>query len=371
MGEYPAACCGYSFPFECYKNTPKHCFGWDFYFYKMVKEYSSMQEFERDSNARLMQVLLVTIIALLIIFFLFLAYYIYMNIPGSPQQLNAVVEKESPGNQQAEIKLSEVVQFYPNMKFNHNNISYRIDVNCAQEKKERMKNALDIISSDLGLISFYQVSADPDIDIVCSGNPDVPQDGDYFVAGEGGAREIIQTGKYNIITNGLILLYENSRDTIKCDGPNVELHELMHVFGFNHSISKDSLMYPLLNSCDQVLDSSILDKLKELYSEENLADLYFDNISVIKKGRYLDFNITIKNSGDVDAENVNYSVLDDGELVDTREIGEIKYGAGVAIKVMNFKLIHKNPSEIIFDIDPSDSIKESDKKNNIARIALN
>ena len=74
-----------------------------------------------------------------------------------------------------------------------------------------------------------------------------------------------------------------------CSYPNVELHELLHVLGFDHSENKKSIMYQLIESCDQILDQSIINQLKLLYAEENLPDLYFDKINVIKKGRYLPF----------------------------------------------------------------------------------
>ena len=89
-------------------------------------------------------------------------------------------------------------------------------------------------------------------------------------------REIVQTGRYNVITNGTVLLYKET-NAQNCDWANVELHELIHVFGFGHSNNSNSLMYPYLENCNQKLDDSIIKELTRLYSEENLADLYFDN----------------------------------------------------------------------------------------------
>ena len=51
----------------------------------------------------------------------------------------------------------------------------------------------------------------------------------------------------------------------------------------------------------------------KLYLEDNLPDLYFENVdAVIKKDflrTYIDFNLTIKNSGVVDASNIYFSVF--------------------------------------------------------------
>lgn len=298
-----------------------------------------------------------------------LAYYLYLNIPGNPEQLNFVANNLPEDN---DVYNLEAEQFYPNMKFNHNDISYNFDISCLPEKKDRVISALNEISTQVGILSFHETTLNPDISVLCSDlSKEVPTKENYFIAGEGGAKEIIQTGKYNVITEGMILLFSDKK-TIKCDEPNVELHEIMHVFGFNHTTNPDSLMYPLLETCSKKIDDAILSELKRLYSEDNLAELYFDteDLMAVKKGRYLDFNLTVRNAGDIDADRVTYSIYDNGELVETRQIGDIKYGAGIFIHVENLKLINRDSSEIKFIIDSENKIKEFDKKNNIARISL-
>jgi len=305
----------------------------------------------------LLIILLLTILGIL-------SYYLYMNIPWGSQVLSLKIQ----ANQEFEItKLSgNVSQFYPNMKFNHNSISYKIDGNCNNEKKQRITEAFIELAEKIGVINFYPVSENHDIEVSCTENFKDAIKKDFFIAGEGGAREIIQTGRYNIILNGIILLFANPQKAVKCNWPNIEIHELIHVFGFDHSQNKESLMYPYLETCDQKLDDSIINKLKELYSEENLPDLYFSNLSVIKKGRYLDFNMTIQNSGSIDAKNAKLAIMDDGEIAETLNLSDLKFGAGIFMEIKNLKLIHRNPNEIKFLIDPSNSIKEINEENNIA-----
>jgi hypothetical protein len=309
-------------------------------------------------------------ILLMVILIGLLAYLIYMlydNIPGSPEPAHVIVENQSFNVS----SLSEVSQFYPNMKFNHNNISYQIDPVCTNLQRQKMTSAFYEISNLIKEINFHEVKDNADIDIFCSDKEKQIQKSDYFIAGEGGAKEIVQTGRYNVIMNGVILLYETEKNVKKCQWPNVEIHELMHVFGFNHSINKNSLMFPYLESCDQKLDISIVNELNRLYSEENLPDLYFDSANVIKKGRYLDFNFTVKNAGTIDAININYSVIDDGELVETSKLADnIKFGAGIYLEIKNLKVIHRNPKEIIFQIDRENSIKELNKENNQVKITF-
>lgn len=317
-----------------------------------------------DSGGGLMMftnILLMIILTGLVIAAIYLAY---LNLPGKPEQLNINLERPVE-------PILPTNQFYQNMKFNHNNISYYIGLSCDDEKKQRVLEAFEEISMRVPEISFYSVNLNPDIKVSCSLEEKETSNEDYFIAGEGGAKEIIQTGDYNVITKGVILLYEESKNAKKCDWPNVEIHELMHVFGFDHSEDKNSLMFPFLESCEQKLDLSITNKLKRLYSEENLVELYFEDISALKKGRYLDFNMTIKNSGTIDSKNVSLTILDDGDLVETRDIGKLKYGGGISLGITNLKLIHKNSNEISFIIDRENQVKEKNKENNIVRVKVN
>jgi len=265
----------------------------------------------------------------------------------------------------------EVRQFFPNMKFNHKEISYSIGNKCDTKKQKRMKEAFEELSSKVGLIKFYEVLDNADIEVICEEEKRNIEE-EYFIAGEGGAREIIPTGRYNIISGGTVILHGNPHGFLECNWANVELHELIHVFGFNHSENPNSLMYPYLESCEQQLDETIIDKLIELYSIGNFPDLYFEDVEAVQKRKYLDFNLTIKNSGAVDARNAKFSVFEDDELIQTFDLGdeekEIKYGAGIFIKIENLKLKSANPYKISFVIDSEDLIKEVDEENNIARI---
>jgi len=311
-----------------------------------------------------------------LLFFIFLAvlivggFLLYENIPGKPVILDSNVQTSLLINEEDSDEGESSKQFYSNMKFNHKDISYKIELNCEDNKRERVLIALDLLSKEVGNIKFHAVSNNPDIEISCSEQVKSAYNPDYFIGGEGGAKEVIQTGRYNIINQGVIYLYEDNIGSLNCDYPSVEMHELMHVFGFGHSENKNSLMYAYLESCNQKLDSFIIQELKRLYAEENLADLYIENLKTVKKGRYLDFNITIKNSGSVNANNVSFSVLSDGKVAGTNELEDITYGAGVTISIQNFKLNERNPKEIKFVLDRENRINEIDKENNVAIVKL-
>lgn len=313
---------------------------------------------------------LISIILLLLIL-IAVGYYLYLNLPRAPEKLEVNIEKiEYPVP-----VVSEAKQFYQNMKFNHNKISYNINENCEEKKKEKILSAFSELGENVNILIFYYSLDEPDIEINCAQKN---QEGieeeineKHFVAGEGGAKEIIQTERFNIITNGVILLYDNSKlKTIECEYPNVELHELMHVFGFDHVDNKQSLMFPFIDSCDQKLDPSLIKKLIQLYSQENFPDLYFENVSAIKKGRYLDFNVVIKNSGSVNSDNITLIILDDEKVIEERDLGKFKFGSGIFLETKNLKLNHLNPEKISFIIDSKNKVKELDENNNIVEIRL-
>ncbi|MFH1358252.1 MAG: matrixin family metalloprotease [archaeon] len=315
------------------------------------------------------KILSIIIVLILIVLILVLSYFLYLNIPREPENLNVEIEK--PEYITDSSLSSEVKQFYPEMKFNHNKITYKIGTGCSDEKKQRMLKAFDILSEKVRYLTFEPSLNNPDIEISCNKKTKENIEDKHFIAGEGGAKEIIKTNRYNIITNGVIYLYDDPDfKTIDCEYPNVEMHELMHVFGFDHTSDKESLMFPLLDSCDQTLDYTIISKLISLYAQPNLPDLYFEDIKVVKKGRYLDFNLTIRNSGLIDAEETNIVILEDLKKIDQREINSLNFGAGISLQTTNLKLNSLNPKEIRFIIDMENKIIEIDKNNNIAKIKL-
>ena len=316
--------------------------------------------------------LLTIVLVILLAVLIFFIYLLYQNLPGEPEQPSIVIKPLEQNNTNS-LEISnfsyKVSQFYPNTKFNHNSISYKINPDCNEENKERMLGAFNEISERVRVISFYESPTEADIEVACSESATSLEKTEkgFFIAGEGGAKEIVKTERYNVITNGVILLYENKKG-IKCEWSNIELHELLHVFGFGHSEDANSLMSPLLESCEQKLDESIIDELNQLYTQENLADLYFTYLNATKTGIYLEFATTIRNSGTIDAENVVLSVFDEGENIEDFSLENITFGGGVTYKVVNLKLRSRNSESIKLAIDYENSIREIDEANNIAEL---
>jgi len=229
----------------------------------------------------------------------------------------------------------EFLQFYPNMRFNHNLITYKVEDNCPLEKKEKMVKAFDRVENEVdGIIRFKRVEAEPDILITCNETTETKRE-EYFIAGEGGAESVVNTSLFYIIEKGKILLYYKEQKS--CITYHVELHELLHVLGFMHSKNRYSIMYPT-TECYQVLTQDLIDELKRLYSLEPLPELYISSVSASKHGMYLDFEVEIKNKGLVKAENINLSVISGTTTIDKFELGDIGYGEGKTLTIKNLKL---------------------------------
>lgn len=301
-----------------------------------------------------MEKLVILLLGILLAIIGISTFIIFENMPGSPQELIITNPPEPPIKTTSLVKIS---QFYEGIRFNHNNISYSFSPDCPQETIDKVLEAFQIISTQTEVITFYE-DRNSDIDISCS-EQSIQKATNVFIAGEGGPSEFINTTEYPVILHGEILLYRKSQ----CQKPIVALHELLHVFGFDHSNDSSSVMYPY-SECDQTLSQDYTDFLKQLYSIPAKGDIYFENVSATKSGRYLDFNITIINNGIIDVKNVSLSVLENNEEIKSFYLGDIAYGlVKKSFNVQNLKLSSRSSStiELILKTDTPEYNKENNR----------
>ena len=255
---------------------------------------------------------------------------------------------------------SESLQFYPNMRFPESKISYRVEM-CSLQEQNYIDNAFDSLSS-FTILSFYKVSSNEEISITCDETNKV--EGGLLIAGEGGPVNITKAGDFNVIYNGKILL----RRETSCSTPNVGIHELLHVLGFDHVNNPKSIMYPV-SHCDQEIDDEIIDTLNELYSFPSVPDLTFENVSAIMRGKYLDVNLSVRNNGLKNSLRSNVNIFTDDKLVKELSIDSLEVGHGRVITVENVWVSRLTTDKIRFYIDYSfDEIK---KENNEIVLEIN
>lgn len=288
---------------------------------------------------------------------------IYQNLPQSPVEMRA---SEIEPEVVTIINYGATPVFAENLRFNHNNISYFIEDDCTKIRKEAMLEAFDIFADEMKLISFYEVKNKDVADIEVGCSDDYIELGEnLFTAGEGGPSKIINASVFKTIEKGTILLYSDSR----CDYPCVELHELLHVFGFDHTEDPKNIMYHVSN-CDQRITPDMVELIDKLYSMEALADATIDELVAVKKGRYLDFNITVLNEGFIGIDSINLTIIAEGRDVHVVNLGEINIGYGRTLQATNIKLPSRNIEKIDFIIDIDNVVRELNENNNFMEMVV-
>jgi len=251
------------------------------------------------------------------------------------------------------------------MRFNHNEISYYINPECSSEKELKMKEAFNFVEDETEILSFYSDFEDnADIVIGCS-KDSYEKEENVFVGGEGGPTKIINSSM-SVILRGKILLYDEDRS--RCDRPLLEIHELLHVLGYEHINDENDLMYPYLD-CDQELNQELMSHMIEIYSIQPFADLYFDKIDANKKralGKwYLNFNVSISNSGIIDAEESVLKVSSNDKLIESFDLNKIGFGGGKNFYVNNL-LISSETVDIVFSLETKTF--DSNSENNVREL---
>jgi hypothetical protein len=298
------------------------------------------------------------VLSLLII--LFSIGIVYQNIPSDPVKLSG---GEVKNEEFSVISYRGTPVFLENLRFNHNDITYSIDDSCSDVRRDAMVEAFGLFEWMMEYIRFRETNGEADIDIGCSNDFVMLGEG-LFAAGEGGPVRIVNTSRFKVIEKGRIFLYDDPR----CDYPIVELHELGHVFGFDHSGDPSNIMYNI-SRCDQRVTADMIELIDALYAIEPLADVWISNLSATKRGRYLDFNLTVLNEGLLDADGVDLSIVVGRDVVETLDIGEIEIGFGRTLRVENLKLPSGFDS-VDFYIDRENSIEEFDERNNFVRMVV-
>ena len=250
------------------------------------------------------------------------------------------------------------MQFYENMRYPKKTISYNIE-ECTLQKTDDMKRAFEIIENQT-VLNFYPVNENEEISVTCDSGTKIK--GGLFIAGEGGPTNITRAGTFNVIREGKILLIKDS----KCENPNVAMHELLHVLGFNHSENKNNIMYAV-SKCSQTIGDDIINFIDYIYSFQSLPDLTFENISAMREGTRLDINMTLRNNGLKTSEDMNVFIYADDKEIKEIEVKSLDIGNGRMILLHNIFVL-RSIDELKLNIAYLND--ELDKDNNVALLEI-
>lgn len=252
------------------------------------------------------------------------------------------------------------MQFYDNMRFPNNEISYSIDNKCTLRKKTEMRDTFKIMEN-LTSLKFYE-NKDSEINITCDETERF--EGGMFIAGEGGPTKIVKAGEFNVILSGTILLIRDS----KCPIPNIAIHELLHVLGFVHSTNPDNIMYNF-TKCSQQIGQDTTDLINELYSIPSNPDLAFESegLSALMHGRYLDLNFTVRNIGLKNSPETTIGILANNKEIKEVSLDSLEIGNGRVISLSNV-WVTTTPKEVSLKI--KSDFEELNKENNIVSFEI-
>ncbi len=267
---------------------------------------------------------------------------VYLFIPYNMNELD--FSKPENSNFNLEGNYSKM-QFYNNMRFPSTDISYRISPDCNLQKKASMEEAFEIIEN-LTILNFYPVSFDEEIIVDCDSKTRI--EGGMFIAGEGGPTNITVSGDLNIIFKGKILLLREP----KCSKPNVALHELFHVLGFDHSENQDNIMYEI-TKCSQTIGDDIPAFINDIYSIPSYPDLAFEDAQGNLNGKYLNANLSVRNQGIIDSKNTKILIYADDKMVKEINLEGLKVGYGTKISLYNIWVNKISIDKITFVINSS------------------
>lgn len=245
------------------------------------------------------------------------------------------------------------LQYNSNMRFPAPNISYRI-YDCPLQRQYDMKTAFEIMQEQT-ILKFSPVKDGEEISVTCQDT--IQMEGDFFIAGEGGPTNITISGNFSVIYKGKIFLLKNSN----CERPNVAIHELLHVLGFEHSQNQNNIMHDV-STCKQIISKDIINLINKIYSFPTEPDLMFEDVDVLMHGRYLDSNFSVKNNGLNYSEESRVIIFANGKKVKEIEISPLDEGEGMRILLTGMLINQINVKEIEFVIE--NDFSELDKTNN-------
>ena len=194
---------------------------------------------------------------------LLIFFVIWLFIPEDSTNIISIDEDESDFQPSFLEKSKPISNIDPNAYYwKHTPIHYYFleNYSCESSRNNNIKKSFNIIEEKTDkIVTFYEEKSEYAIEIKCYDEYETEEASAY------GGIEYYEGDKE--ILYGFVELYKH--DPINFEScptyPSIELHEILHTFGFGHIEDRESI----LNEFDDCieLDPEIIDCLKHIYSK--------------------------------------------------------------------------------------------------------
>jgi len=153
------------------------------------------------------------------------------------------------------------------LHWTHMPLTVNFSNECTRIILIRNRNAFNEIANETdGLVTFEEVNdTSADISFICKKEIPTTNNDMYMTNGDA---QYFNEG--NEITSAIINYYgvfEGWTPGGCSNFPDVEIHELLHTFGFGHVSGNISIMNAIQDSCPTRIDKDIVEELKSTYSK--------------------------------------------------------------------------------------------------------
>ena len=185
---------------------------------------------------------------------------------------NVNIINETSNITQGNLQLQEDTINDFRLHWKYRNITYSFKTKCPEYEHDRVVRALNIIEKELNYTISFKEVYDSNIDFYCNNNSYSDPSSRIIISDE---YRIAGLTSYSYlgteILNATINFYNvNDRDwSSKCNYPNVEVHEILHSLGLNHSDLNSSIMNPSSEHCIERIDDDVKMKLIDIYKRDD------------------------------------------------------------------------------------------------------